>query len=44
MQKLELTERTDEQMTDPCIGSVISRFASRGLAETARTEAEKPRL
>ena len=41
MQKLELTERTDEQMTDPCIGSVISRFASRGLAETARTEAEK---
>lgn len=41
MQNSELTEWTSEEMTDACVGSVISRFASRGLAETVRTEAEK---
>ena len=40
MQELGLTEQTEEMLTEACVGTVTSRFASRGLAETARLEAE----
>lgn len=40
MQELGLTEQTEEMLTEACVGAMTSRFASRGLAETARLEAE----
>ena len=41
MQETGLTERTEETLSEACIGAVTSRFAARGLAETARREAEE---
>lgn len=41
MRDRNLTERTDETLSDACIGSVLSRFAGRGLAQTSQAEAEQ---
>ena len=44
MQEMRLTEQTEEMLTETCVGAITSRLASRGLAETARREAETQRL